>query len=219
MDQLYILREGFKVPVSDRNSNSFLIISGDNLVVPSFDNTVKVTGSIQQVSILDFKLNKLPKEILLEAKKLLPNSNYIGFSITQGNKYRKKTWPLEKFIYVANNLKNELPVFFIEKNNHKLIEEVSSKVKKAIFPEMNTLLSCPALITALSTRLKKAITIDNGIMHMMNLANIPMVTLFGPTNSDKFAPKKQNVVILDSKKLYNSNEISKITETDVLKEI
>ena len=39
---------------------------------------------------LDFKLNKLPKEILLEAKRLLPNSNYIGFSITQGNEYRKK---------------------------------------------------------------------------------------------------------------------------------
>ena len=54
---------------------------------------------------------------------------------------------------------------------------------------------------------------------MMNLANIPMITLFGPTNSDKFAPKKRNVVILDSKKLYDSNDISKITETDVLREI
>ena len=171
------------------------------------------------IPLINYDINKIDKKFFDEAKKLLPDNNYIGFSITQGNKYRKKTWPLEKFIYVANNLKNELPVFFIEKNNNKLIEEVSSKVKKAIFPEMNTLLSCPALITALSTRLKKAITIDNGIMHMMNLANIPMVTLFGPTNSDKFAPKKQNVVILDSKKLYNSNEISKITETDVLKEI
>jgi len=36
----------------------------------------------------DYK--NLPKHILLEAKKLLPKSNYIGFSITQGNKYRKK---------------------------------------------------------------------------------------------------------------------------------
>ena len=54
---------------------------------------------------------------------------------------------------------------------------------------------------------------------MMGLANIPMITLFGPTNSDKFAPKKPNVIILDSKKLYDSNDISKITETDVLREI
>ena len=39
---------------------------------------------------LEFKVNKLPKEILSEAKRLLPNSNYVGFSITQGNVYRKK---------------------------------------------------------------------------------------------------------------------------------
>ena len=149
----------------------------------------------------------------------MPDNNYIGFSITQGNKYRKKTWSTEKFINVANNLNNQVPVFFIEKKNIQLIEEISSRVKKAIFPETNTSLSCPALITALSTRLKKAITIDNGIMHMMGLANIPMITLFGPTNSEKFAPKKRNVIILDSKKLYNSNDISKITETDVLREI
>ena len=38
----------------------------------------------------DFKVNKLPKEMLLEAKRLLPNSNYVGFSLTQGNEYRKK---------------------------------------------------------------------------------------------------------------------------------
>ena len=39
---------------------------------------------------LDYKVNKLSKEILKEAKRLLPNSNYVGFSITQGNEYRKK---------------------------------------------------------------------------------------------------------------------------------
>ena len=171
------------------------------------------------IPLINYDINKIDKIFFDEAKKLLPDNDYIGFSITQGNKYRKKTWPTEKFINVANNLNNQIPVFFIEKNNKQLIEEISSRVKKAIFPETNTSLSCPALITALSTRLKKAITIDNGIMHMMGLANIPMITLFGPTNSDKFAPKKRNVIILDSKKLYNSNDISKITETDVLREI
>ena len=147
---------------------------------------------------------------------MLPNSNYIGFSVTQGNKYRKKTWPLNKFINIANRLNNLIPVFFIEKNNVKLIKEISSSVKTAIFPETDTLLSCPALITAMSARLKKAITNDNGIMHMMGLANIPMITLFGPTNSNKFAPKIKNIKILDSKKIYNSEDISKITEKEVL---
>ena len=85
-----------------------------------------------------------------------------------------------------------------------------------MFPESNSVLEGPALVTALSTRLSKAISIDNGVMHMMGLANIPMIVLFGPTNSDKFAPKIDKIDILDSKLIYNSNDISKITEENVL---
>ena len=36
-------------------------------------------------------------------------------------------------------------------------------------------------------------------MHMISLANIPMIVLFGPTNSEKFAPKNKLTSILDSK--------------------
>ncbi len=169
-----------------------------------------------KIPLRKYDINQIEKKYHNEALRLLPNENYIGFSITQGNKYRKKTWPIERFINLANRLNNQIPVFFIEKNNLELIKEISSCVKTAIFPETNTLLSCPALITTMSTRLNKAITIDNGIMHMMSLANIPMITLFGPTNPDKFAPKNKNIKILDSKKIYNSDDISKITEEDIL---
>ena len=56
------------------------------------------------------------------------------------------------------------------------------------------------LITALATRLNLTISIDNGIMHMVGLADNPMIVLFGPTDSEKFAPKYSNIKILDSKK-------------------
>jgi hypothetical protein len=52
---------------------------------------------------------------------------------------------------------------------------------------------------------------------MMGLANIPMIVLFGPTNSEKFTPKIEKINILDSKSIYNSDDIAKITEEDVLK--
>ena len=80
---------------------------------------------------------------------------------------------------------------------------------------MKSELSCPALVTALSERLDQAVSIDNGIMHMMSLANIPMVVLFGPTNSEKFAPKNDYIKILDSKKIYKTNDIEAITIDDV----
>ena len=167
---------------------------------------------------LDFKVNKLPKEILKEAKRLLPNSNYVGFSITQGNEYRKKSWSIYKFTALANKIlsKNKTPVFFIEKNNIDLIEKIKGQVPSAIFPELNSKLSCPALVTALSSRLDTAVSIDNGIMHMIALANIPMIVLFGPTNSEKFAPKNRFTKILDSKKLHKTKDIDSINVDEVL---
>ena len=172
----------------------------------------------EKIKIINFDYKRLPKTILKEAKKLLPRSNYVGLSITQGNKYRKKSWSIYKFIFIANNLikKNKIPVFFIEKNNFQIIEKIKNQVPSAIFPEMNSKLSSPALVTALSLKLDLAITIDNGVMHMMGLANIPMIVLFGPTNPKKFAPKNTNIKILDSKIIYKTSNIESITVKDVL---
>ncbi len=90
---------------------------------------------------------------------------------------------------------------------------------KALFPEHNSSLASPALVTALSSRLEMAISIDNGIMHMMSLADVPMIVLFGPTKPEKFAPDREKIIILDSKKMYKTNDISKIQVDDLLKYI
>ena len=166
-----------------------------------------------------FKLNSIDLKYFQEAKRLLPDNNYIGFSMTQGNVYRKKSWPIDKFLNIAEQVskKNKKPVFFVEKNNKELIHKIKSNINNALFPEMESTFSGPPLVTALSSRLEKAISIDNGVMHMMSLAEIPMIILFGPTNSKKFSPKLKNIEILDSKNLYQSDDITKITEDDVMR--
>jgi ADP-heptose:LPS heptosyltransferase len=170
---------------------------------------------------VDFSLDNLNQIYINEAKKLLPGSNYIGFSITQGNEYRKKSWPLENFIILAKKIveMNKIPVFFVEKENIEIINQIKLKVPNSLFPEHNSDLVCPALVTALSSRLEKGISIDNGVMHMMSLSKVPMIVLFGPTNSEKFAPSHENTVILDSNKLYKTSDISKIQVEDLLKYI
>ena len=180
----------------------------------TLENLEKITQN--KIPSLKYKINNIDKKYFEEAQRLLPNNNYIGFSLTQGNVYRKKTWEIEKFVNVANKLNHYNPVFFLGKKDLELIQLIKSRVKNALFPELDTKINCPALVTTLSTRLSKAISIDNGIMHMIGLANIPMIVLFGPTNSDKFAPKIDNINILDSKILYNSNDINLIKEEDVL---
>ena len=72
-------------------------------------------------------------------------------------------------------------------------------------------------MTALAARLDLAISIDNGVMHMIGLANVPMIVLFGPTDSEKFAPKINSIRILDSKQMYKSKDIDTITMYDVFK--
>ena len=72
------------------------------------------------------------------------------------------------------------------------------------------------MVTCLAKRLDFAITIDNGIMHMLSLAKIPMISLFGPTDSEKFAPTYKNSIVLDSKKIYKNKNVSSITVEDVI---
>ena len=175
----------------------------------------------EQIKILRFSLRDIPNKYLIEAKRLLPNNNYIGLSITQGNVYRKKSWSIKKFVELANKFDsiNKVPVFFIDKKLIELINQLKLLVPNAIFPEENSSHSSPALVAALAKRLEKAISIDNGVMHMIALANIPMILLFGPTSSEKFSPKINNLKIFDSKKIYNSSDINKITVEEVFNSI
>ena len=191
-------------------------VSKENISDMTIDNLEKFLKT--DIKKINYTSNNLDKNYIAEAKRLLPENNYIGFSITQGNEYRKKSWPLDKFIELAKKIQsmNKQPVFFIEKSNKEMINKIKSEIKGALFPEHESNLSSPALVTALSTRLEKAISIDNGVMHMMGLAYIPMIVLFGPTNSKKFAPNQKNIKILDSKEMYGVKDVSKIKLDDVL---
>ena len=51
---------------------------------------------------------------------------------------------------------------------------------------------------------------------MLSLSKVPMISLFGPTDSEKFAPEYEKSIALDSKKIHNTKDISAITVEDVL---
>ena len=53
-------------------------------------------------------------------------------------------------------------------------------------------------------------------MHMLSLSKVPMISLFGPTDPEKFAPQYKKSLVLDSKKIYSSKNVSDITVEDVL---
>ena len=185
-----------------------------NLILSNVEKLIN-----KEITIHKYDLKNINAKYFDEAKRLQPEDKYIGISLTQGNAYRKKSWSINKFINLSKSIINKgyKPVFFLNDNNRDLIDDIKLEINSALFPELETNMSCPALITAMATRLDKAISIDNGIMHMIGLANIPMIVLFGPTNSEKFAPKNKLVKVIDSKKIYNTKDIDSITVYDVFK--
>ena len=184
------------------------------------DNMLQAVNSILSTNckLIDYDINKIENKFDTESKKLLPKDNYIGFSITQGNVYRKKEWPLKNIVNLCNILKqsNKTPVFFIEKKNMELKNKIQKLIPYSLFPEHESNLSSPALVICLGKRLDFVITIDNGVMHMLSLSKVPMISLFGPTDSEKFAPEYEKSIALDSKKIHNTKNISAITVEDVL---
>ena len=165
-----------------------------------------------------YNINKIDKKFFTESEKLLPKNNYVGFSITQGNVYRKKEWPLSNIVKICHRLiqNNKTPVFFIEKKDHELVNKIKNLIPSALFPEHETDLSSSALVSCLGKRLDYAISIDNGVMHMLSLSKVPMIILFGPTDSEKFAPDYKEIIILDSKKIHKTSNISSISVEEVL---
>ena len=184
------------------------------------DNILLAVNSILNTNckLIDYNINNIKDKFIIESKKLLPKNNYVGFSISQGNIYRKKEWPLNNIVNLCYKLKqnNKTPVFFIEKKNKKLKNKIQELIPYSLFPEHESNLSSPALVACLGKRLDFVITIDNGIMHMLSLSKVPMISLFGPTDSEKFAPEYEKSIILDSKKIHNTKNISAITVEDVL---
>ena len=197
-------------------SKAFYSPTFNNIFCSRLEKPIKEFCS--DLKTTDYDIKNIPKKYFDESVRLLPDKNYIGFSLTQGNVYRKKEWPLHKVIKLSEELirNNKIPVFLIEKKHLELKNDIKNLIPYALFPEHETSLNSPALVTCLGTRLDLAITIDNGVMHMLSLSKIPIISLFGPTDSEKFAPKYKDSKILDSKKIYNSKNVSDISVEDVL---
>ena len=209
----YFISSSFEFKFSKPNLNIKKIDKKNNNILQAINSILNTN-----CKLIDYDINKIEDKFNIESKKLLPKNNYIGLSITQGNIYRKKEWPLNNIVNLCNKLKlnNKTPVFFIEKKKIELKNKIQKLIPYSLFPEHESNISSPALVTCLGKRLNFAITIDNGIMHMLSLSKVPIISLFGPTDSRKFAPKYKESIVLDSKKIYNTKNISAITVEDVL---
>ena len=164
------------------------------------------------------ELNYLQKKYLDEASKLFKNDKkYIGFSITSGHPTRQKEISLKTIVEVANYFsdKNFVPTFFIEEKYKEKINTIKTMVQNPYFPEhlVHSQLKNPFLVIAMAKKLHSAISINNGVMHMLGLAGTK-TAIFFDENSDKFKPLNSN-----KSKIYFSSknkETKDLTSEDII---
>ncbi|HBN23049.1 MAG TPA: ADP-heptose--LPS heptosyltransferase [Holosporales bacterium] len=146
----------------------------------------------------NYKL-ELSEEWRAKACELLPEGKcYIGLAVGAG--YRSKCWPRDSYQELSKLLIKEgyQPVVILGPQEQDWVQEFKENLAEALYPLQDARVAkqSPLLTIALAERLTAAVSNDCGIGHMFAAANTPLVTLFGPTTAEKFAPKISRAQIL-----------------------
>lgn len=141
----------------------------------------------------------LPRDAATEdlADRLLPaGPTYVGLAPGAGGKH--KCWPLERYCQVAGTVaaRGMIPVVLLGPAEREWVEIIRNSVPAALTPLQQAPNPTPMLTIALGRRMAAAIANDSGTGHMLALSDIPLVSLFGPTPAEKFAPATPRLRVL-----------------------
>ena len=135
------------------------------------------------------------------AASLLPaGRHYIGLAPGAGGKH--KCWPLDRYLALAKMqaAMGRIPVVFLGPEEASWAAQVGQEVPAALLPLQSEAVArvgpSPLVTIALARRLAVAVANDAGVGHMMAAADRPLVSLFGPTPPEKFAPLVSRARIL-----------------------
>ncbi len=133
------------------------------------------------------------------AEILPPGPVYVGLAPGAGG--REKCWPLAKYIALASELALDgaVPVFILGPNEAEWIAPcrvVAGAVLPLQLAAGRGIATTPMLTIALARRMQAAVANDSGGGHMLAAGDVPLVSLFGPTSPEKFAPLCKRLAVL-----------------------
>ncbi len=157
------------------------------------------------------------------ARALLPDGPaYIGLAPGAGRRDTGKLWPLENFLAVgrAQVERGRTPVVLIGRSEEDMLPAIRAALPEALVPGYDALrppaeYSGPALTVAIGGRLAAAVANCSGTGHMLAAGCCPLVSLFGPTRPEKFAPYTPRLITLRAQD-YGQRAIDAIPTRDVI---
>ena len=142
----------------------------------------------------------VPEEARAKVAAIMPaGARYIGLVPGAGN--AKKIWPRENFIELAlaQVKAGRVPVFLLGPQELSWLPDLQKMLPTARFPLQNQVWNGQltlAATMAVGERLACAVTNDNGTSHMLAAVDCPLVSLFGPTEATKLAPRVSRAQIV-----------------------
>jgi ADP-heptose:LPS heptosyltransferase len=137
----------------------------------------------------------LDRDLAFDAERRLPSGpTYVGLAPGAGGKH--KCWPLERYIELAKAIaaKGLTPVFLLGPAERAW--ELELRAQFPALPMPLTDQDSPVVTIALASRLTVAIANDSGIGHMLAAGGAPLISLFGPTAPEKFAPRARRQILV-----------------------
>ena len=132
----------------------------------------------------------LPDDATAEAARLLPDGGrYLALAPGAGG--RHKCWPLDRYLALAAQAEGMglTPVVVLGPAEAATwVAPVRAALPGARLPLQDAADPSPMLTIALGRRCAAAIANDSGAGHMLAAADIPLLSLVGPTPAEKFPP-------------------------------
>jgi ADP-heptose:LPS heptosyltransferase len=139
----------------------------------------------------------LPADYTALARRLLPDGpDYIGLAPGAGG--RHKCWPLERFTALGRRQRERgrAPVILVGPAETDWLAPLRAALPEARFPLQDAPELSPLVTIATAMRLRAAVANDAGIGHMLAAGGVPLVSLFGPTSPEKFAPLARRLAVV-----------------------
>jgi heptosyltransferase III len=139
------------------------------------DYFLEALGLAHQIDFrLSIQASPIPKDIIIH-----PGSGGV-----------EKNWPLENFIVLANSLKA---------SGRRVTWSLGPAERERMTTDLSGDTLSPDSLSELAPQLAAAqlyISNDSGITHLAAALGTPTLALFGPTNSNVWAPKGKHVIVL-----------------------
>ena len=128
------------------------------------------------------------------ARRLPQGRSYVGLAPGAGGKH--KCWPLDRYIALGQKQAElgRTPVVFLGPDEQDWTDALRQALPTAIFPLEKT--SSPLLTIALARRCSAVVANDAGPGHMMAAEEVPMVSLWGPTDPSKATPITPYLILI-----------------------